>query len=74
MEDQTVKVVTATKVTRLVSVELKEGTLIGFKAAPGCNCDRLFAQKAGNVDWSGIYVQLDIGEAIQYIRNQYDRR
>jgi hypothetical protein len=72
MEEQNAKVVT-TKISRLVSVELKEGTLIGFKAAPGCNCDCLFAQIGGNVDWSGIYVQLDIGQAIRYIPNQYDR-
>jgi hypothetical protein len=63
------------KISRLVSVELKEGTLIGFKAAPGCSCDRLFAnaQKVGNSDWSGIYVQLDIGQAVRYVPNQYDR-
>jgi hypothetical protein len=57
--------------------ELKEGDLVGFKAAPGTDCGRLFAQVRakgkGSQDWSGIYVQLDIAQAIRYVPNQYER-
>lgn len=59
------------------TIELKEGDLVGFKAAPGTDCGRLFAQVRdngnGSQDWSGIYVQLDIAQAIRYVTNQYER-
>ena len=58
-------------------IELKEGNLVGFKAAPGTDCGRLFAHARengnGSQDWSGIYVQLDMAQAIRYVTNQYKR-
>jgi hypothetical protein len=68
----------------MTRIELKEGDLVGFKAAPGRDCDRLFAHVRNEneggkgkgcckEDWSGIYVQLDIAQAIRYVPNQYER-
>mmetsp|Transcript_20380 Transcript_20380/g.56713 ORF Transcript_20380/g.56713 Transcript_20380/m.56713 type:complete len:232 (-) Transcript_20380:1435-2130(-) len=56
-------------------LELTAGTLLGFKAAPGSDATQLFEQAAeeGSKHWSAIYVQLDLGQAIRYIPNQYDR-
>lgn len=59
------------------SFELPAGTLVGFKAAPGTSCDRLFEHalschsasdpgESPEPDWSGIYVQLNI-EQVLYV-------
>jgi hypothetical protein len=57
-------------------IQIKEGDLVGFKAAPGADCRRLFEQVingCGSQDWSGIYVQLNVTQALHYVPNQYDR-
>jgi len=65
------------------TVELQGGALVGFKAAPGTDCCRLFAHakatqghdqgESPTPDWSGIYVQLDMEQAVNYVPNQFDR-
>jgi len=66
------------------TIELRPGTLVGFKTAPGPSCERLFAhsqsmhdgtdaKESPEPDWSGIYVQLDIDQAVRYVPNQFDR-
>jgi hypothetical protein len=62
-------------------VELHSGTLLGFKAAPGSSCEKLFAHalsvsdagESPTPDWSGIYVQLTMEQAVNYLPNQFDR-
>jgi hypothetical protein len=67
-------------------IELPAGCLVGFKAAPGASCEKLFKhatesflagasdpQESPTPDWSGIYVQLGIEQAIRYVPNQFDR-
>lgn len=66
-------------------LELPQGSLVGFKAAPGTSCEKLFAhalsfqsgisdpQESPTPAWSGIYVQLDIQQAVRYVPNQFDR-
>jgi hypothetical protein len=52
-------------------VELPAGTLLGWKAAPGASCQRLFEHareistscdpnESPTPDWSGIYVKLTL--------------
>ena len=45
----------------------KEGNLVGFKAAPGTDCGRLFAHARENGNG------LDMAQAIRYVTNQYKR-
>jgi hypothetical protein len=58
-------------------VELPAGTLLGWKAAPGASCQRLFEHareistscdpnESPTPDWSGIYVQLTLEQAVNY--------
>jgi hypothetical protein len=58
-------------------VELPAGTLLGWKAAPGATCQRLFEHardistscdpdESPTPDWSGIYVQLTLEQAVNY--------
>jgi hypothetical protein len=66
-------------------LELSSGALVGFKAAPGASCDQLFVhslsfqsgasdpQESPTPDWSGIYVQLGMEQAVRYVPNQFDR-
>jgi len=66
-------------------LDLSAGTLVGFKAAPGTSVQNLFGhslsfasglsdpQESPTPDWSGIYVQLDIEQAVRYVPNQFDR-
>ena len=70
---------TASAAVRII--ELPSGTLVGWKAAPGPDCKRLFEhalsfhnvpdlQESPVTDWSAIYVQLDVAQAIRYVPNQ----
>ena len=58
-------------------LELPAGTLLGWKAAPGASCQRLFEHardistscdpnESPTPDWSGIYVQLTLEQAVNY--------
>ncbi|KAJ3028831.1 UNVERIFIED_CONTAM: hypothetical protein HDU68_000794 [Siphonaria sp. JEL0065] len=50
------------------------GTLIGFKAMPSTVfSDLTSSSKSAITDWSGIYPQLTLEQALAYLPNQFDR-
>lgn len=55
-------------------VELPANILLGFKAAPGPNGAELL-EDAGNAgeDWAGLYAQLSVPAAVNYLPNQWTR-
>jgi hypothetical protein len=65
------------------TVELQGGALVGFKAAPGTDCCRLFAHakatqghdqgESPTPDWSGIYVQLDMEQVYACMSRNHQR-
>ena len=67
------------KPLRLIKVPC--GALLGFKACPGSDASQMLEHCAShdNVShsrdpvWSGIYVQLSLAQAINYLPNQYER-
>jgi hypothetical protein len=57
-------------------VTIPRGTLLGYKACPGTDGQRLLkhaSADAGESLWSGIYVQLSLAQAVGYVPNQYER-
>lgn len=60
----------------LRQIVIPAGTLVGYKACPGDNGQRLLdhaSSDPGSSLWSGIYVQLSLAQAVSYVPNQYDR-
>ena len=62
-------------------VTIPAGTFLGFKACPGPDAAQMLAHCARHDGisasrdpvWSGIYVQLSLAQAINYLPNQYER-
>ena len=62
-------------------VEIPPGSLVGFKAFPSSGTAQLLEHCAShdgvytskNPLWSGIYVQLTLAQAINYLPNQFER-
>jgi hypothetical protein len=54
-----------------IIVSLPANTLLGFKALPAANFDIQVSDYP--TDWTAIYPQLSLRQAIGYLPNQYDR-
>ena len=61
--------------TSLSIITINSGTLLGYKTLPLSQCVLTSGPFPGQTehDWSGIYAQFSVENALSYLSNNYDR-